>query len=117
MRHSSKHLKPLYWGLFSVGGTIAALTLAPVIAIFCIGLPFALLGAPGDFHDHASRLAGHPVVFVALAAVLFTILWHGCHRFYYILHDMHIPAGHKTRLAFYGIAVAAFAITLFCGLA
>ena len=116
MRHSNKHLKPLYWGIFSVGGTLAALVLAPVIAIFCVLLPFAILGSAADFHEHASHLAGNPFLFVALATVLFTILWHGCHRFYYILHDMHIPAGNKTRLAFYGVAVAAFVLTLFGGL-
>ena len=28
---SKKHMKPLYWGLFSAGGTVAALALSPVV--------------------------------------------------------------------------------------
>ena len=33
-RHT-RHFKPIYWGLFSVGGTIAALALAPIIIVLC----------------------------------------------------------------------------------
>ena len=42
VRHT-RHLKPIYWGLFSVGGTIAALALAPIILVLCVLLPFGVL--------------------------------------------------------------------------
>lgn len=116
MSQASKHLKPLYWGLFSVGGTIAALALASIICIVCILLPFKIIGSPQAFYHSLHGFVGHWFVFLVLAGIIFTILWHGCHRFYYILHDMHIHVGNKTRLSFYAFAIAAFVVTVLCGL-
>ena len=68
---SNKHMKPVYWGIFSAGGTVAAL--------------------------------------------IFSILWHGVHRFYYILHDMHVHVGNRTRWGFYGFAIVVFLFVLLIG--
>lgn len=115
MSSSSKHLKPLYWGLFSVGGTVAALALAPIIIIVCILLPFGVLGDPATFYQSIHGFVGNWFIFAVLTGLVFTILWHGVHRFYYILHDMHIHVGNKARMGFYGFAIGAFLITLFSG--
>lgn len=112
---SNKHMKPLYWGIFSAGGTIAALVLAPVVAVLCILLPFGLLGSPDDFYGSVHGFVANKPVYLVLAAVVFAILWHGVHRFYYILHDMHVHVGNRTRLAFYGFAVLAFLLALLKG--
>lgn len=112
---SKKHMKPLYWGLFSVGGTTAALALAPIVAVLCILLPFGVLGDSQAFYRNIHGFVANKFVFLILAGIIFTFLWHGVHRFYYILHDMHIHVGSKTRLAFYAFAVGAFVITLICG--
>lgn len=110
-----KHLKPVYWGLFSVGGTVAALALAPIVLVVCILLPFGMLGDPVEFFSNLHGFIANKFVFLVLAGIAFTMLWHGCHRFYYILHDMHIHVGNGTRLGFYAFAVGAFLITLLCG--
>ena len=110
-----KHLKPVYWGLFSVGGTVAALALAPVVLVVCIMLPLGMFGDPAQFYANIHAFVAHKFVFLVLTGIVFTMLWHGCHRFYYILHDMHIHVGNRTRLAFYGFAIGAFLITLLCG--
>ena len=112
---SKKHIKPLYWGLFSAGGTVAALALAPIVIIFCILLPFGILGNPLEFFMSVHGFVSNKFVYLILVGLVFTMLWHGVHRFYYILHDMHIHVGNKTRLGFYAFAIGAFLVTLFAG--
>ncbi|MDO5090751.1 MAG: fumarate reductase subunit D, partial [Cardiobacteriaceae bacterium] len=69
---SQKHLKPLYWGIFSAGGTIAALALAPVIAVFCILLPLGILGNAAEFYQSAHGFVANKFVFLVLAGIIFT---------------------------------------------
>ncbi len=112
---SNKHMKPLYWGIFSAGGTVAALVLAPLIAVLCILLPFGVLGNAGEFYRSLHGIISHKFVYFIAAALLFTILWHGVHRFYYILHDMHFHVGNRTRWGFYGFATAVFLLMVLIG--
>lgn len=113
---SKKHLKPIFWGIFSAGGTTAALTLAPIILIICILLPFGVIGDTATFYAHAHRWMSHWFFLLLFSVLVFTFMWHGAHRLYYVLHDMHIHVGSGTRYALYTLAVAAFLITLFVGL-
>ncbi|WP_373698637.1 fumarate reductase subunit FrdD [Neisseria dentiae] len=112
---SNKHMKPLYWGIFSAGGTVAAIILAPVLVVLCLLLPFGILGSPAEFYDSVHGFVSNKLVYLVLCAVVFTILWHGVHRFYYILHDMHVHVGNRTRLGFYAFAVLVFVFTLLKG--
>lgn len=115
--HHEKHLKPIYWGIFSVGGTVAALALAPLILVFCLLLPFNALGTNGEqFYQNIHGFIAHPLVFFILVSLTFTLLWHGVHRFYYILHDMHIHVGNGTRWIFYGFAMVAYVMTVVVGM-
>lgn len=113
MQH--KHMKPIYWGLFSVGGTTAALFLAPLILLMCILLPLGILGDPTTFHQHAHAWLQNWFIYLIATGLVFTFLWHGVHRFYYILHDMHIHVGNRTRWAFYAFAILSFLIALLIG--
>lgn len=113
---SSKHLKPIYWGIFSAGGTVAALALAPLVLVVCVLLPMGVLGHADSFYQSVHGFFANPLVFVVFAALIFTLMWHGVHRFYYILHDLHIPVGNAVRLGFYALAVLAFLVTLLVGL-
>lgn len=113
---SGKHLKPVYWGIFSAGGTVAAMALAPLVLVMCILLPLGVLGSSEQFFESVHAFIGNPIVFVVLAGLIFTLLWHGVHRFYYILHDMHIHVGNGVRLFFYAFAIGAFLLTLYYGL-
>lgn len=110
----NKHLKPIYWGLFSAGGTVAAFSLAALILAFSFILPFQIISTGSDFYHKFHGFISHKLVFLILTGLVFTILWHAVHRFYYILHDMHIHVGNKTRLSFYAFACLAFLITLIC---
>ena len=113
---SQKHLKPVYWGLFSVGGTVAALVLAPLVLVVCILLPLGVLGDANRFYHNVHDVIVHPIVYVIVSLLIFSLLWHGVHRFYYILHDMHVQVGSKTRLFFYAFAIVALVLTIYHGL-
>lgn len=113
---SEKHLKPVYWGIFSVGGTVAALALAPLILVMGILLPLGVLGDATQFYHNVHNFIANPIVYLVLAGLIFTLLWHGVHRFYYILHDMHVHVGNGVRLCFYAIAILAFLASLYYGL-
>lgn len=115
MSHSKKHLKPLYWGIFSAGGTVAALVLASLAAVLCIALPLGWLGSADTFYTHIHGLVANKFIYLVLAGVIFTLLWHGVHRFYYILHDMHIHVGNGFRLSLYAFAILAFLVCLAVG--
>jgi fumarate reductase subunit D len=52
---------------------------------------------------------------LVVVAVLFMILWHTAHRFYYVLHDFHIHVGIKTRYALYAFVIACALWTLVAG--
>lgn len=112
----NKHLKPIYWGIFSIGGTTAAFALAPIILIICILLPLGLLGDATTFHANAQPWVSHWFIYLVLAGVIFTFIWHGAHRLYYVLHDFHIHVGYATRMGLYAVAVAAFVLSLIFGL-
>ncbi|MDO4643577.1 MAG: fumarate reductase subunit FrdD [Cardiobacteriaceae bacterium] len=110
-----RHFKPVYWGLFSVGGTIAALALAPIIIALSIALPFGWLGSSSDFYQSIHGFVANKFVYLVLAGIVFSMLWHGVHRFYYVLHDLHIHIGNRTRNFFYLVAIVAFVLTLYAG--
>ena len=113
-RHT-RHFKPIYWGLFSVGGTIAALALAPIIIVLSIALPFGWLGSAETFYQSIHGFVANKFVYLVLAGVIFAMMWHGVHRFYYVLHDLHIHIGNRTRNIFYAIAILGALITLCVG--
>ncbi len=112
---SQKHLKPIFWGLFSAGGTTAAFALAPIILILCLLLPFGLLGDSHKFYINIHQLISHWFVYLMLTGIIFTFMWHGVHRLYYVLHDMHIHVGQRVRYGLYAFTLAAFVITLLSG--
>lgn len=113
---SEKHLKPLYWGIFSVGGTVGALALASLIFVIAILLPLGMLGDATVFYQNVHNFIANPFVYLILALLIFTLLWHGVHRFYYILHDMHFHVGNAVRWFFYAIAIVALLVSIYYGL-
>ena len=114
-KKQNKHLKPLYWGLFSVGGTVAAFALAAITFIVCMGIPFGWFGSVDKFYESMHGFCSHWFVFLVLAGLIFTIMWHGTHRLYYVLHDMHIHVDDKVKYGLYFFTIAAFLITLLVG--
>ena len=111
-----KNMKSIYWSLFAAGGMIAALVLPTLVAILSLLLPMELVGNPATFSDTVSPLFHNAFVDILMVGVLFLMLWHTAHRFYYVLHDFHIHVGIKTRYALYAVVIVCSLVTLFAGL-
>lgn len=107
-----EQMTPLFWGVFAAGGTAVAMLLVALIVIFGLLLPFGLIGDAAEFRANAVGFVGHGLVYLVLAGIVFTMLWHALHRFYYVLHDFHIHVGYTFRAALYTIALVAFLVTL-----
>lgn len=110
-----EHMTPLYWGLFAAGGTTAALLLVACIVIFGVLLPFGIIGDAATLRANVLGFVSHPIVYLLLAGVFFTFLWHALHRFFYVLHDFHIHVGYGFRSVLYAIAIVALLATLAYG--
>ena len=96
-----RHFKPIYWGLFSVGGSIA--------------LPFGWLGSPAEFYQSIHGFVANKFVYLVLTGIIFSMMWHGVHRFYYLLHDLHYHIGNRFRNICYLVTIAVFLLTLYAG--
>ena len=78
-------IEPLLWILFSAGGTLAALLIPVLLALF--GLIFPLGWLPPPSHAHLVAVLGHPVVRVGLFLLCTLSLFHWAHRFRYTIYD------------------------------
>jgi fumarate reductase subunit D len=102
---ASSH-KPIVWGLFAAGGTVAAFLMPVLILITCLAVPFGLL--PADFlaYDNLIRLMQNFLARLIVFGVLFLIIWHAAHRLRITAHDFGIRADTAMAILFYGIATA-----------
>ena len=96
--------KPIVWGLFAAGGTVAAFMLPVMLLLSGIGVTFGLL--PGDFlsYDNVRGILQHPLVRVATFGVLFLVLWHAAHRLRITMHDFGVRADTFVAVLFYSVA-------------
>lgn len=98
--------KPIIWGLFAAGGTVAAFVVPALMLITCFATPLGLL--PGDTlsYEHLHSLLQHPLSKLVTFGVLFLVIWHAAHRMRITAHDLGIRNDTLVALACYGIAAA-----------
>ncbi len=77
--------EPFFWAMFSSGGTLAALLLPALVLLLWFALPLGWVDAQG--HAELSSKIGHPLVRLALFALITLFLFHWAHRFRYTLYD------------------------------
>ena len=81
----AKSNKPIVWGLFAAGGTVAAFIMPAVVALTLLA---ALGHAPAILsYDRLHAFAAHWAGKAALFGVVFLALWHSAHRLRITLHD------------------------------
>ena len=110
-----KNMKSIYWSLFAAGGMIGALVLPTLVLILSLLLPLGVLGSPATFYDTLSPLFQNIFFYIIMVGVLFLVLWHTAHRFYYVLHDLHVHVGIKTRYSLYAFVIVCSLVTLIAG--
>ena len=105
-----KTLEPFWWGLFSVGGVVAALLVPVHLFVHGLAIP---LGWTSVSPARMTALVGHPLVKVYLFVLIALPLYHWAHRFRFILEDLGLH-GVRTPIAIlcYGSAIAGTVLTL-----
>jgi fumarate reductase subunit D len=98
--------KPIVWGLFAAGGTMAAFVVPGLILITCLGVPLRLLSADVLSYEHVLELLQHPLSKLATFVVLFLIIWHAAHRMRITAHDLGVRNDTLVAFICYGIAAA-----------
>lgn len=104
--------KPIIWGLFAAGGTLAAFALPALILITCFAVPLGLSSVDVLSYDHVLGLLQQPFSKLVTFAVLFLILWHAAHRMRITAHDLGIRNDTLTMWICYGIAAAGTVLLL-----
>jgi len=80
-----KRLTPLFWGLFSAGGTVAALLFPIHLALTGFAIPLGW--TPVVSTDCGLRLIEHWPVRLYFFGLISLPLFHWAHRFRYTLYD------------------------------
>ena len=104
--------KPIIWGLFAAGGTVAAFVVPVLILITCLAVPLGLLSSDVLSYEHVLELVQHPLSKLVTFAVLFLIIWHAAHRIRITAHDLSIRNDTLVMFICYGIATAGTLLSL-----
>ncbi|MFQ5634653.1 MAG: fumarate reductase subunit FrdD [Gammaproteobacteria bacterium] len=98
--------KPIIWGLFAAGGTVAAFVVPVLILITCLGVPLGLVAGDVLSYERLLDLLRHGVSKLVTFVVLFLIVWHAAHRMRITAHDLGIRNDTIVAFVCYGIAAA-----------
>jgi fumarate reductase subunit D len=105
--------KPIVWGLFAAGGTVAAFVLPVLILLTCLGIPLGLLSSDVLSYERVLALLQHPFSKLVTFGVLFLVVWHAAHRMRITAHDLGVRNDTIVMLVCYGIAAAGTLLMLF----
>ncbi|MEE9173939.1 MAG: hypothetical protein V3U30_03065 [Thermoplasmata archaeon] len=78
----------VFWQFFALGGFVVALLLPVHIVLFHAGMDLGLLAEDLSTFDTMLAWVGDPLVKVYLIALVGGALFHGAHRFKYVLFDL-----------------------------
>ena len=81
----ARSLTPLLWGLFSAGGTVAALLFPVHVLLIGLAIPLGFVEAPR--YESLRALVAHPLARLYLFVFISLPLFHGGHRLRYTLYD------------------------------
>jgi len=104
--------KPIIWGLFAAGGTVAAFVVPALIMITCLGVPLGLISADALSYGRLLELLQHPLSKLATFAALFLIIWHAAHRMRITAHDLGVRNDTLAVFVCYSIAAAGTLVML-----
>ena len=106
--------EPMFWGLFSAGGFVAALLLPITVAILGIAYAAGWLPKEALSYDRIVGLVDNPLSKLYLLALVSLPLFHWAHRFRYTVHHQFGVHGLKrlVAVACYGTAVAGSALAV-----
>ena len=103
-------LEPLLWGIFSAGGTIAALVLP--VHIFLNNVAPQLGWISGDVVSYSTmaNLLGHPLVKIYVIFTFVMMFYYAVHRFRFVPQELLFNISHKTTARAGQILLSIFAV-------
>jgi len=104
--------KPIIWGLFAAGGTVAAFVVPVLILITCLAVPLGLLSIDALSYEHLLELMRQPFSKLVTFVVLFLVIWHAAHRIRITAHDLGIRNDTFAIFICYGFAAAGTLVVL-----
>ena len=96
--------KPVIWGLFAAGGTVAAFVVPALVLITCFAIPLGWLAPEALSYERLFALLQNPLVKLVVFGVLFLTVWHAAHRMRITAHDLGIRNDTIVMAVCYGIA-------------
>ena len=99
----AKSNKPIIWGTFAAGGTVAALVAPVLILLFLLAATGHVPPILGDYvrlHAFAAHWFGKLSIFV----VIFLLLWSQAHRLRITCFDFGLRADTLVAIVFYALA-------------
>jgi|SRR6056297_2409518 len=98
---ATKSHKPIVWGLFAAGGTIAAF-LAPVLIVMTSLMPLAFTDVLS--YERVSFFVQNWLIKIVVFGVVGLQLWHAAHRLRVTAHDFGIRADTAVSVIVYALA-------------
>lgn len=105
-----KTSEPFWWGLFSIGGVVAAFLVPVHLVLHGLAIP---LGWIAVSPARMQVIVGHPLIKLYLLVLIALPLYHWAHRFRFILEDVGLH-GFRAPIAVlcYGAAVVGTVLTI-----
>jgi fumarate reductase subunit D len=103
----SRSHKPIVWGLFAAGGTLAAFVLPAIILVVSFAVVLGLASPDLLSYERVLGLLAHPLAKLVTFGVLFLVIWHAAHRMRITAHDVGVRADTLVAVVCYGIAALA----------
>ncbi len=85
----------VFWQFFALGGFVVALLLPIHIVLFHAGMILGLLAQDPSTFDAMFAWVGDPLVKVYLIVLVGGALFHGAHRFKYVLFDLGMKRSYR----------------------
>ena len=98
---SGSKTAPLFWLLFSGGGTASALLLPVMVFVTGVAVPAGWMS-----EEDLLSFIKNPLTRLALFGLVFLFLFHWAHRFRYALVDLGLRTLGSQGWLFYGMALA-----------
>lgn len=96
--------KPIVWGLFAAGGTVAAFVTPVMILVTGLAVPLGLLPAEALGYERMLAMLHNPLVKLLVFLAVFLPAWHAAHRLRITAHDFGIRADTAVMAVCYGLA-------------
>jgi fumarate reductase subunit D len=107
----SRSNDPFWWVLFAAGGVVAAFLVPVHIVLTGVAAPAGWVRESFEY-DRVRALVSHPVSRLYLFALISLPLFHGAHRFRFVIIDLGLKGGRGlVAVACYGSAIVGAILT------